>query len=289
VSTRWLVVASSLALGCATVRPLSDEAARARGQHDFEGAPEDVLDAAWLTLLDEGYRVTAANRAAGTVSLLRASDGHGYDVAVAPGDGVQVLTALPKGPRPLVVGGDAGEDAKWEALWDGVRALLATWAEAPEWRYETRTNTLLLPDVSFRPPKAWAYLDFDIHRHRARVLKARGQRPGKLMPTVLAVVERRHPESTLPRLLQEAAGVALAARARLTLPDDIEAVREGDGVGGTLRVLDGTTPREVRWHALVRSSSAWTVTLVAVCGVKEDACEAEWREVLASVARPRPP
>jgi hypothetical protein len=280
-------VPSLLALGCATVRPLSDEAARARGQHEFEGAADAVYDAAWLTLQARGYVATASNRTAGTLAMTRA-DGHGYDVSVSPGDEVQVLAALPRGPRPLVLGGDEGEDARWDALWDGVSTLLDTWKEVPEWRYETRTNTLRLPDFAFQPPKAWAYLDFDIHRHRARVLKARGQRTGKLMPAVLAVVDQRRPESTLPALLQEAAGLALAARNRLTLPDDIEATREGDGLGGSVRVLDGTTAREVRWHALTRDTAAWTVTLVAVCGVAEEPCDAEWRAVVASVAAPRP-
>jgi hypothetical protein len=287
VLVRGVLLLALGALGCATVRPLSEETARALSQHEFEGDADDVLDAAWLTLQARGYVATASNRTAGTVSLTR-DDGHGYDVSVSTGDEGQMLTAQPRSPRPLVLGGDDGEDARWDALWHGVRTLLDTWRAFPEWRYETRTNTLKLPDFAFQPPKAWAFLDFDIHRRRVRVLKERGPHTGTLMPTVLAVVERRHPESTLPALLQEAAGVALTARSRLTVPDDIEATREGDGLGGTVRLLDGTTAREVRWHTLARHTAAWTVTLVAVCGVSEAPCEAEWRAVVASVVTPKP-
>jgi hypothetical protein len=105
-----------------------------------------------------------------------------------------------------------------------------------------------------------------------------------LNPALLAVVERRRPLSTVPLLLGEAAGMALTARSRLTLPDELEtALEPGGAVGGTMRVLDGTTPREVRWHARTATRDAWTVTLVAVCGTGEDACDEEWWQVAASV------
>jgi hypothetical protein len=277
------VVVLLLAQGCATPRPLSEAAARGLASEAFGGEADAVLDAVWLTLEARGYRATAHDAARGTLAVTRA-DGHGYDVTVETREGEQVVTAMPRSPRPLMLGGDDGEDARWAALWKGTRALLDAWREPPEWRYETRTNTLVADGVSFRPPKAWAYLDFDIHRHRARLLRHRGRRDAPLNPALLAVVERRRPLSTVPLLLGEAAGMALTARSRLTLPDELEtALEPGGAVGGTMRVLDGTTPREVRWHARTATRDAWTVTLVAVCGTGEDACDEEWWQVAASV------
>lgn len=280
--SRWFAVVAGLALGCATARPLSEATARSLAQHGFEGEGDVVLDAVWLTLAAKGYVATAHDAVIGRVSLT-APGGHGYDVSVQAGEAEQLVTAMPRSPRPLVLGGPDGEDAKWGALWRGTAALLEAWREVPEWTYETRTNTLRGAGCAFEPPKAWAYLDFDIHRQRARVKQFRGHRDAPLNPSVLAVIERRSPRSTLPELLRETAGVALTARNRLTLPDDLEAMREPGGLGGTLQVLDGTTPREVRWHSRVESSGAWTVTLVAVCGEGEEACDDAWLAATRSV------
>lgn len=278
----WLAVVVAFALGCATVRPLSEATARGLSTHDFEGDSDAVLDAVWLTLAAKGYVATEHDATTGTVSLTR-DDGHGYDVSVQTLEAGQRVSAMPRSPRPLMLGGPEGEDAKWDALWRGTAALLDAWREVPEWKYETRTNTLRVAGCAFEPPKPWAYLDFDIHRQRTRVKRHRGHRDSPLNPSVLAVVERKRPLSTLPALLQEAAGVALTASTRLTLPDDLEALREPGGLGGELTVLDGNTPREVRWHSRVVSSGAWTVTVIAVCGEGEDACDDEWLAVTRSV------
>jgi len=275
-------VVSGLALGCATVRPLSEVAARGLAQHRFEGDGDAVLDAVWLALEAKGYVATAHDAAAGTVSLT-APDGHGYDVSVQAGEKTQLVVAMPRSPRPLLLGGPEGEDAKWDALWRGTEALLASWREAPEWAYEARTNTLSAAGCAFEPPKAWALLDFDVQRRRAWVKAFRGRRDAPLNPVLLAVVDRRRPRSTLPGLLREAAGLALGAQNRLQLPEDLEARREPGGLGGTLRVLDGNLPREVRWHSRVVTSGAWTVSLVAVCGEGEASCDDAWLAAARSV------
>lgn len=279
---RWFAVVAGLALGCATVRPLSEVTARSLAQHGFEGEADVVLDAVWLTLAAKGYVATEHDAVTGRVSLT-APDGHGYDVSVQPGEEEQMVIAMPRSPRALMLGGPEGEDAKWDALWRGTAALLASWREVPEWAYETRTNTLRGAGCAFEPPKAWAYLDFDIHRQRARVKQFRGHRDAPLNPSVLAVIDRRRPLSTLSELLREAAGVALTARNRLTLPDDLEAMREPGGLGGKLQVLDGTTPREVRWHSRVESNGPWTVTIIAVCGEGEESCDDAWLAATRSV------
>jgi hypothetical protein len=146
--SRWFAVVSGLALGCATVRPLSEVAARGLAPHRFEGDSDAVLDAVWLALEAKGYVATAHDAAAGTVSLT-APAGHGYDVSVQAGERAQLVVAMPRSPRPLLLGGPEGEDAKWDALWRGTEALLASWREAPEWAYEARTNTLSAAGCAF--------------------------------------------------------------------------------------------------------------------------------------------
>jgi hypothetical protein len=258
------------------------------GVHAFSASSEDAFDAVWLTLEAAGYRITSAERATGTFCAAR-PDGHTYDVTVwAEGDGATV-SALPHGRRPLSLGGRDGEDAKWDALWAGTATLLDAWRRPPQWRYLTRTNTLALPDFAVEPPAAWARLDYDFDRRRARVLKRRGAPPGQLNPALLAVVQRRRPVSVLPELLREAAALALGARARLTLPEAVLASPEGeDALGGEVRLLDGPIAREVRWHAFVHRTFAWEVWLVMVCGADDD-CEEDWRAVLASTKRHQKP
>lgn len=272
--------------GCATARPLTDADARDLATHPFDGSADDVLDAVWLALEAQGYVATAADRRTGTLAVSR-PDGHGYDVQVSAKDDEQLVRAVPKSPRPLVLGGPDGQDAKWDALWQATWALLDTWRAPPGWTFDTKTNSLWVPGFSFEPPAAWEYLDFDLEHRRSRVVRHRKRTRGALTPTLLAVVAHRRPQPTLPGFLQEAAGVALSARTRLTLPDDLEARPEpGRTLGGVLRVLDGATAREVRWHAQVAHDAAWTVTLVVACGEEEAACEHEWREVLSSVVAP---
>ncbi|MEW5743701.1 MAG: hypothetical protein AB1938_32615 [Myxococcota bacterium] len=267
------------------MRPLSEDTARALSAHSFGAPAEDTYDAVWLTLEARGYTVTSFDPLTGTFSASR-GDGHGYDVTVSAEGEAALVSALPQSARPLWLGGEDGEDRKWAALWAGAAALLETWAHPPEWRYLTRTNTLELPDFGVEPPPAWAYLDYDIHRRRVRVLKRRGAPPGQLNPALLAVVQRRHPVSSLPGLLKEAVGLALTSRARITLPDELHATKERkDTVGGEVRVLDGSVTREVRWHARVRRGPAWEVWLVAACGAGDDSCDDEWSAVLASLER----
>lgn len=279
---RWKLAVLLVLAGCATMRPLSEDTARARGVHRFEAGSDEAFDAVWLTLAAQGYAVTESARSSGTLTAAR-PDGHGYDVTVSAEDAWAVVSAL---PRTLWLGGPDDEDAKWQALWEGAAHLLDAWREPPEWRYLTRTNTLALEGFSFQPPQAWAYLDYDIHRRRARVLRRRGAPAGTLNPALLAVVQRRRPESSLPALLREAAGLALTARSRLTLPDELEARREGEGtVGGVARVLDGAVVRPLAWHAHRHRTAEWEVWVVAVCGAGAEACDAEWSALLASVKR----
>lgn len=90
-------------------------------------------------------------------------------------------------------------------------------------------------------------LDYDICG-RFVVVQKRRERTG-LNPTLLVDLDRRRPESRLRSSLSRASGLAISARQRLVLPDELESTEDQSGLHGTMRVLDGTSPREVSWHA----------------------------------------
>lgn len=272
-----LVVALLLS-GCVSTRPLSAEELPALGARLHEGPFGEVFDATWLSLLRQGFTVTSASPTAGTLAVAR-TDGRGYHVEVSAQGGAQRVVLVPTAPLPR-----AAQLDEWDALEAETARLLRAWHDLPEWQWDARRNLLHVPRFALTPPREWQRIDFSVSRRRVVVQEARTAGRGRT-PTLLVDLDRRQPRAHATDLLRDAMGLALSARARLTLPDELEALADGLGTHGVARVLDGATPQTVTWFTWDAESDTWDVHLAAAC--PDDgavaACEAAWLGVVQSM------
>lgn len=268
----------TFALGaCSSSQLLSQAEARDLGLRTWDAVTDEVFDATWLTLAAQGYRVTEGDRLAGTLVATRGP--HTWEVDVAALGSEQRVQLVPRhqSTRSELV-------ELLDPLEEGTRALLRAWRELPEWKYDGRRNVLSLPGFSASPPREWEWLDFEISRRHVVVQQQRA-RTG-LNPTLLVDVDRRRPESQLGEALKRAAGLALGARQRLVLPDELDVTEDAAGLHGSLRVLDGTLPLEVVWHAYQTVLGTSDVRLVLVCPLaREVECRALWAGVSRSMVK----
>lgn len=264
--------------GCASSRLLTRAEARELAERRWDASAEEVFDATWLTLREDGWSVREVDRVAGTLAATKG--GRAWELEVSARGAEQRVAAAPRDEqvsREVLVSLD-------DALEAGTRRLLAAWRELPEWRFDGRRNVLAVPGFSASPPRAWESLDFDVSRRHVTLQQRRAR--GGANPTLLVEVDRRRPEPVLGALLERAAGLALSARQRLTLPDEVPSREDAAGLHGELRVLDGTAPRDVSWHALSAVLGATEVHWVMVCPRDEaEACADAWAEVARSVVR----
>ena len=73
---------------------------------------------------------------------------------------------------------------------------------------------------------------------------------------------------------------------RLNRPDELNATEDETGQHGRMRVLDGTAPMDVSWHASRTVLGASDVRLIMVCPrVTEGLCRDLWRSMFSSVVR----
>lgn len=266
-----------LLVSCAGNSVLTRADASSLATRTWDGATDEVYDATWLTLLAQGFSVTQHDRVAGTLAVTR--EGKQFDVDVAALGTEQRVQFAPHEPI-----GRVELSAILDALEDGTRSMLRAWNELAEWKFDGRRNLLRVPGFVVAPPAAWEWLDFDISR-RFVVVQQHRARTG-LNPTLLVELDRRRPDSRLDASLKRAAGLALVARKRLVLPEELDATEDEQGLHGTVRVLDGTSPLEVSWHAYQTVLGASDVRLVMVCPVTaERVCRAQWSDVMGSVTR----
>ncbi len=264
-----------LLVSCSTTGVLTRTEASAMASRTWQGATDEVYDATWLTLRAQGFAVTRSDRVEGTLEVSRAGKSFEVDVAAL---GTEQRVEL--SPHDFITRAELS--ALLDALEAGTRSLLRAWNELAEWTFDGRRNLLRVPGFGVAPPPEWAWLDFDISR-RFVVVQQHRSRTG-LNPTLLVELDRRRPDSRLEVSLKRAAGLALVARQRLVLPDELEAIQDEWGLHGTVRVLDGTSPREVSWHAYQTVLGASDVRLVMVCPLAaEKVCRAQWAEVMSSV------
>ncbi|MDP3153344.1 MAG: hypothetical protein Q8N23_11770 [Archangium sp.] len=261
-----------LFVACTTTGVLTRTEASALATRTWPGATEEVYDATWLTLLGQGFVVVRSDRVAGTLEVSRA--GKVFDVDVAALGTEQRVEIAPRDPLTR-----AELTALLDALEEGTRSFLRAWDELPEWSFDGRRNLLRVPGFGVAPPAEWEWLDFDISR-RFVVVQQRRARTG-LNPTLLVELDRRRPESRFEASLKRAAGLALVARQRLVLPEELEATEDEQGLHGSVRVLDGTSPHELSWHAYQTVLGASDVRLLMVCPL---ACREAWAEVMNSLA-----
>ena len=264
-----------LLLSCATTGPLTQPEAAALATRTWAAATDEVFDATWLTLVAAHYTVTTSDRVAGTFTFTRGERTWDVDVAALGTEQRVVLS-----PRNDTSRSELGE--LLDTLDLGTRTLLRAWNELPEWTFDGRRNLLRIPHFAFAPPAEWEWLDFDISR-RFVVVQQHRARTG-LNATLLVELDRRRPESPLTSSLRHAAGLALGARERLVLPDELESTKDGSGLHGVFSVLDGTTPREVAWHAFETALGPADVRLVMVCPkANEEACAGLWASARRSI------
>lgn len=265
-----------LGTGCATDQPLSRADVTQLASRSWSAPTDEVFDATWLTLQAQGFTVTDADRLAGT--FVATARGHTWDVDVGALGAEQRVRLMPREDGvtrgALVV--------LLDALEEGTRSLLRAWSELPEWKYDGRRNVLAIPGFSASPPREWEWLDFDISRRRV-VAQARRARTG-VNPTLLFEAERVRPEPTLEALVKKATGLTLNARQRLVYPEELASGEDATGRHGAIRVLDGTVPVDVAWHARVTRVGPVEVQLVMVCPRAEAAsCAVLWAELSTSV------
>lgn len=264
---------------CVTSRALTEGELRDFSTREYSAAWDEVYDATWLALEREGYTVTTFDRPAGTLTATK--DARAYAVEVSSHGSRQRVVAAPSAKGTL----DAAEEAAHlERIEDITRELLDTWRDVPEWSFDARRNSILIDTFKVSPPLEWEHLDLSVDRRRVVVQRKKNQRSG-LNPTLIVTVDRRRPSVPVAQLVQDAAGLALSARARLTFPDESRARLDETGYSAAVRVMDGSTPRDLRWFAWDVRSNAWSVRVVAVCGpdASESACAGEWRKVARSV------
>ncbi len=264
-----------LLLSCAATGPLTKSEATTFGTRTWTAPTDEVFDATWLTLVAHGYAVTSDDRVAGTLVFQKGERLWDVDVAALGTEQRVVLS-----PRHDTTRTELAE--LLDALELGTRTLLGAWTELPEWKYDGRRNLLRVPRFAFAPPPEWEWLDFDISR-RLVVVQQHRARTG-LNPTLLVELDRRRPRSPLTASLRRAAGLTLGARERLSLPDELDSTKDDTGLHGALRVLDGTTPKEVSWHARESVLGPVDVRLIMVCPkAAEVACQGVWASVIRSV------
>jgi hypothetical protein len=263
---------------CASLQ-LSPADAKSLSERTWEGASDEVFDATWLTLASKGYGIASSDRVAGTLVITNNSDTWDLDVA-AQGTEQRVVLA----PRQATT--RAEFSALLDELYSGTRELLRSWHDLPEWKFDGRRNELRIPGFSVSPPPDWEWLDYDISR-RFVVVQRKRARTG-INPTLLVDLDRRRPDSQLRAELTRGAALTLAARQRLVLPDDLEATEDQTGQHGAIRVLDGTTPQDIVWHAYQTVLGPADVRLIMICPKSaQGECRALWKTMFQSIQRTR--
>lgn len=275
-----LVVALSCVSG---PRPLSPSQLESFSTRRYEGAWEEVFDAAVLSLERLGLSVAEVDQAQGTF-VARRADGSGYAVSVQSRAGDQVVIALPTPERPLwLLDGPEGEVTRWDALDERIRALLAAWREFPEWQFLPARNLVAVLQFRAQLPSTWERVEPTIDRRAMLVQRFKHKRG--LNPSFLFELSRRRPVLDPKVALVRAAEHAFGAKGRLTWPDDVKVTIDGRGVHGRVELLDGTVPRAATFHLWDQRSSAWAVRVAAICDTKEG-CEAEWTAFVESITAP---
>jgi hypothetical protein len=262
---------------CTSSQVLSQSQARDLGARTWDAATDEVFDATWLTLSAKGFQVGQGERVAGTLVATRGAQTWDVEVA-ALGSQQRVQVA----PRQTCTREELVEVL--DVLETGTRWLLRAWTDVPEWKFDGRRNVLLLPGITASPPRDWEWLDFDTS-HRHVVVQQLRARTG-VNPTLLVDVDRRRPQSQVAEAIKRAAGMTLGARQRLVLPDELEVTQDATGMHGGMRVLDGTLPLEVVWHAYEATLGTADVRLVLVCPRKvETECRGLWAGIHRSIVK----
>lgn len=242
-----------LSLSCVSgPRPVSRAQLEAAAVRSHRGAFADVLRASALALQDLGFTIAEADEQAGTVVATHA-DGSGYQVEVRAHEGEQLVIAVPTPDRPAW--DVERERTRWDSLAAATGAILEAWSAAPEWSYRADRTLALVLDAQLHVPSDWARVEPSVSRRRLTVQRLSTRKGPN--PTVRLAIERRALRHDDAAELLEVARLALGAGDRLLWPDETQ--------GQVARLLDGTVVRPVEFHRWRRSSTAWTISALAIC------------------------
>ncbi len=301
-----------LASACTTRGPIamSQRELKARGTQQFDGAFDEVYDAAYLSLEAHEGKILAASRIEGVIEGDKIEftappgwDGTGYrsySISVYQEGGRVAVTAVPRlwasdrdvsdEPNWVMPGSD-GEEGHWERLFDGITDLLHAWRDVPELHVEKSRGEVKVLNLRFSAPPDWR--GFELAPDRRSVVSqavARGnpgcaECPGGLNPTIVFEVARRAPPPDASRLEHVALEHALGPK--LVLPEAWDATETPTGLFGTGQVVAGDAGKtmSVVWRRWDARDPKWMIRAAAACGPPESpaGCEAQWDAVINGV------
>lgn len=307
-----LLITALCASSCTTRGPvaMTQRELKARGTHVFEGAFDEVYDAAYLALEKHEGKIQAGSRIEGIIegdkiefSAPPGWDGlayRSYSISVYQ-DGARVaVTAVPRlwaGDRdvsdePLwVMPGSDGEEGHWQRMFDTITDLLQAWRDVPELQVERSRGEVKVLGVRFTAPPDWRGLELSVDRRTAIAQATMRGKPGcpecvgGLNPTIVFEIARRSPPPDAPRLENVALENALGPK--LVAPEAWDATETPVGLRGTGQVVAGDPSKTVsvvwwRWDA---RDPTWMIRAAAACGPPEgpSGCDAQWNAVIDGV------
>jgi hypothetical protein len=308
-----VLVAANIALACTTRGPtaMTQRELKALGTHAFEGAFEEVYDAAYLSLESHEGRIASASRIEGVIEgdKVEFSPPAGWDGAAYRSyaisvyqEGAQIaVTAVPRlwaGERdvsdePLwVLPGRDGEEVHWQRLFEGIEDLLHAWRDVPELSVEKTRGEVTALGVKLHVPPDWRSLELSVDRRSAVAQGvARGPRgcpdcPGGMNPSMVFEVSRRYPAPDAPRLERVALENALGPK--LVEPEAYEVQETPTGRRGVGQVVAGdpAKTREVVWHVWDAHEPTWMIRAASACGPPATPadCDAQWDAMINGVS-----
>lgn len=229
---------------------------------------DEVFDAAWLTLEEEGETIREHDRRAGgfETNLRRVEVG---------ADGAQVV--LKQTPHDRVF------SETFETRWfERVKWLTTQWRTHPELTFKSRRGEVVAAGVHLLTPPGWEHFDFSTDRRTLFVQRYKGRAPG-FNDTLAFRIERRAPVPDRDRLLVNALEKAKPGSLPVALEGlDAEAA-DGAGEHGTAQWVVGSSrlPFDARWRRWEHVGAAWVARLAAACPAGADSpCDADAKAVI---------
>jgi len=310
---RALLISVLVSAACTTRGPIAmtQRELKARGTQVFEGAFDEVYDAAYLSLERHEGKIQAASRIEGVIEGDKIEftappgwDGtayRSYSVSVYQEGGHVAVTAVPRlwaGDRDVsdeprwVMPGSDGEEGHWQRLFEGITDLLYAWRKVPELHVERSRGEVRVLNIRFTAPPDWRGLELSVDRRMAVAQSTLRGKPGcpecagGLNPTIVFEVARRAPPPDAHRLEHVALEHALGPK--LVMPEAWDATETPTGLFGTGQVVAGDPSKtmSVVWRLWDAKEPTWMIRAAAACGPPESpsGCEAQWDAVINGVA-----
>lgn len=293
---RWLL-ASGVVLQACVSGPVfvSDADLERRGSLRTTAPYDEAFDAAWLTLERLDWKVTVADRRAGTLETearteLDSHEARGWRLDFRQ-DGDR-LTLIAR-PRVFFDGVDVTqgmrwelvkEDARWQDLFHRVQALLEAWRSHPELTLDRRRGELDAGGLKLLVPVAWTHFELSTDRRTLVVQKLRGVKDG-LNPSLVYVLERRRPRPDETLVVRTAVERAFRDDGTLNPTEPPKSDANGVFGRGETQSGPGKVVQPVAWRRWEARSPAFVVRVASACAPEgELSCEADVRAAIESAA-----